>query len=59
MTEPDVKLMIRVSPELRQKARIKAAMMGKTLSDLVRECLEQLARDVVLPAKESQEEAKD
>lgn len=59
MTEPDVKLMIRVSPELRQKARIKAAMMGKTLSDLVRECLEQLARDVELPAKEPRGEPKD
>jgi predicted HicB family RNase H-like nuclease len=57
---PDEKrITVSVTPELHAKVKAKAALLGKSISDVVREYLEAVAGDVVLPAAESKEEAKD
>ena len=53
MTEPK-RITVKVSDELHRKVKIKAATLGKTVSDVVREYLEAWAEDP--PPEESSEE---
>jgi len=55
MTEPK-RLSVRIEPELHAKARAKAALVGRSLSDVVREFLEQWTSDIGYQTKLFDEE---
>jgi len=59
MPDDEKRITIRVPGDLHLRVKIKAALLGKTVSDLLREYLEELASDVVLPAEVKKEERKD
>ena len=46
MTEQEKRITVRVSESLHRKVKAKAALIGKSVSDVLREYLEQWAADV-------------
>jgi predicted HicB family RNase H-like nuclease len=51
MAEREKRITVRVPDSLHRKVKAKAALAGKSVSDILREYLEEWAGDVKLPAR--------
>ena len=55
MEEPEKRITVRVPESLHRKVKAKAALVGKSVSDVLREYLEGWTGDVEPPAKPEKE----
>jgi Arc/MetJ-type ribon-helix-helix transcriptional regulator len=56
VAEPQKRITVRVSETLHRKVKARAALVGKSVSDVLREYLEEWTGDIEPPAIRKQEE---